>query len=229
MMGWLGLAAVLRLFPARVFVSVLGKRLAVASGVSSARSLAGTSAASLARSLAVVLSSGSHLGSVDPLSSQRSSCHHAGASRALVPTLLMVSELLGSRVAAMEALGELPRQGFLPGSRRPPRQGSCRGKPILLLGLLAPLSWRCSGSLVLRFPSSAVLGVPTCVALTAHAQVRGTNESPYICTPTGAPRPGPYISATRCWARPRTVRGQWGWILFTEVTPPVVALPHDLR
>ena len=49
------------------------------------------------------------------LSSQRSACHHGGASRALVPTWLMVLETVGSRVAHSAGVGE------------PPRQGSCRG------------------------------------------------------------------------------------------------------
>ena len=49
---------------------------------------------------------------------------------------------------------------------------------------------------------------------------------PSFCTPTGAPGPGPHISATRCWARPRMVRGQ-ARRSFAEVTFLSAALPHD--
>ena len=39
---------------------------------------------------------------------------------------------------------------------------------------------------------------------------------PSFCTPTGAPGPGPHISATRCWARPKN--GAWaGGAVFTAV------------
>ena len=116
----------------RGLVSALGKSLAGALRVSSVRRLAGASWASSARSLAVVLSSGPHPGFVGSLSSQRSACLHAGASRALVPTLSMVSELSGSRVTAMLALGELPPARLLPGLCRPPWQGSCQGKAHLV-------------------------------------------------------------------------------------------------
>ena len=74
-------------------------------------------------SLVVVLSSGSHLGLIGSVSSQRSACHHAGASRALVPMLSMVSELLGSRVAALLVLGKLPRQGSCRGYAGRPGKG----------------------------------------------------------------------------------------------------------
>ena len=89
------------------------------------RSLARASWASSARSLTVVLFSGSYLGLAGPLSSQRSACHHGGASRALVPMWLMVSELSGSRVAAPLVLGKLPRQGSCRGSLTLPLCSSC--------------------------------------------------------------------------------------------------------
>ena len=87
----------------------------------------------LGRGLAGALSSGSYLGLAGLWSSQRSACHHARASRALVPMLSMVSELSGSRVAVLLVLGNLPRQGSCRGSVGRPEQGSCRGKPILSL------------------------------------------------------------------------------------------------
>ena len=37
---------------------------------------------------------------------------------------------------------------------------------------------------------------------------------PSFCTPTGAPGPGPHISATHCLARPKTVRGREGRFLL---------------
>ena len=99
----------------RGLVISLGKSLAGDMRVFSARSLVGASGASSARGLAIVLSSGHRL--VLWASGFHKDLHanYAGASRALIPMLSMVSVPLGSRVATMLVLGELPRQG------------SCRG------------------------------------------------------------------------------------------------------
>ena len=84
---------------------------------------------------------------VCPWSLQRSACHHAGASRALVPMLSMVSELLGSRVAALLVLGKLPRQGSCRGCGGRPGKGLAGGVHLTPL-LFVFLAWRCSGRLV---------------------------------------------------------------------------------
>ena len=105
------------------------------------RSFARASWASSARSLAVALSSGSYLGLVGPLSSQRSACHHGGASRALVLMWLMVSELSGPRVATPLVLGKLPRQGSCRGREGRPGKGLAGGVHLaLLLFMLLVLS-----------------------------------------------------------------------------------------
>ena len=52
----------------------------------------------------------------------------------------------------LAGVGQVAPVRFLPGLRRLPRQGSCRGKAHLVPSLLAPLSWRCSGSLVSLLP-----------------------------------------------------------------------------
>ena len=92
----------------------------------------------------------------------------------------MVSELSGSRVAAMLALGELPRQRSCWGCVGRPGKGLAGGKPILLFDLLAPLSWRCSGSLVFLLSSFALLSVVAGAALTARAQVKGHKREPLL-------------------------------------------------
>ena len=51
---------------------------------------------------------------------------------------------------------------------------------------------------------------------------------PSFCTPTGAPRPGSHISATRCWARPKN-GARAGGADFTAVTVPSATLPRDPR
>ena len=193
-MGRQGLSAVLRISRQGScwgLVSALGESLAGALRVSSARSLAGASWASSARSLTVVLPSGSHLGFVGLLSTQRSACHHAGASRALVPTLSMVSELSGSRVTAMLALGELPQQDSCRGCVGRPGKGLAGGKPILLFDLLAPLPWRCYDNLALLLPSSALLSVVAGVALTACAQVKGYKREPLLLCAERSPKAWP--------------------------------------
>ena len=146
--------------------------------------------------------------------SRRSACHHGGASRALVLMWLMVLEPLGSRVARSAGVRQVAPARLLPGLRRLPRQGSCRGSlPRPLAFCVSSLGVALIG-LRLWLPSSALLSVAVGAALPARAQVKGyKRESPYFCTPTGAPGLGPHISAPCCWARPRTVRGQVGRIL----------------
>ena len=130
-----------------------------------------------------------------------------------------------------------PRQGPCRGSRGFPRQGSCRGPGKgLVVALRSPRQGSCRGGV--RFVPFALCGLGLGVVLLllsfgltlAHlpclAQCGGARGSdcpctvigvqkvyPSFCTPTGAPGPGPHISATRCWARPKTVRGQVGRIL----------------
>ena len=96
-------------------------------------------------------SSNSHLNLECSWSSQRSACHHGGASRALVPMWVMASELLGSRVAALLALGKLPRQGSCRGCGGLPGKGLVGGVHLTLL-LFVFLAWRCSGRLVPLLP-----------------------------------------------------------------------------
>ena len=85
-----------------------------------------------------------------------------------------------SRVAVILVLGELPRQDSCPGCIGHSGKGLARGKPILLLDLLVPLSWRCSGSLVFLLPSSALLSVAAGATLTARAQVKGYKREPLL-------------------------------------------------
>ena len=75
---------------------------------------------------------------VCPCSSQRYACPHAGASRALVSMLSMVSELSGSRVAVLLVLRKLPRQGSCRGLVGVPGKGLAGG----LVGILRKdLAW----------------------------------------------------------------------------------------
>ena len=96
--------------------------------------------------------------------------------------LLLVSVLLGSRVAAMLALGELLRQGSCRGCGGCPSQGLARGVHLALLLFvslfLALLCLSCafgccSGILVLLLPPLALLSVAAGAALTTRAQVEG--------------------------------------------------------
>ena len=80
----------------------------------------------------------------------------------------------------MLALGVLPRQDSCRGCVGRPDKGLAGGKPILLLDLLAPLSWRCCGSLVFLLPSSALLSVAAGATLTARAQVKGYKREPLL-------------------------------------------------
>ena len=138
-----GLAGALRAASARVLPGPLGIF---------GRSLAGASWASSAWSLAVVLSSGSYLGLAGPLSSQRSACHHGGASRALVPVCLMAWELLDSRVAAPLVLGKFPWQGSCRGREGRPGKDHAGGVSPRPSALHASGLEHGSGSLVSLLP-----------------------------------------------------------------------------
>ena len=98
-------------------------------------------------------------------------------------------------------------KGLAGAARTVSRQGSCRGSPLRPLCSSWSWPWRCSSSLELRsYPDSPPL--PCLVwwyprlRLPVHSY-RGTKSVPLFCTPTGAPGPGPHISATCCWARPK--------------------------
>src|SRR5215216_670071 len=70
-----------------------------------------------------------------------------GASRVLVPMWLRALELSGSRVAALLALGKLPRQGSCQGCGGCPGKGLAGGVYLALLPFVFPAR-RCSGRLV---------------------------------------------------------------------------------
>ena len=97
-------------------------------------------------------------------------------------------ELLGSRVARSAGAGQVAPVRLLPGMRRPPQQGSCRGKLLRPSASLCSSPWRCLivlcwASASLRLPSFVLL----CVAATRGSDcpcTRGQKESPYFCTPT---------------------------------------------
>src|SRR5215216_619547 len=128
-----------------------------------------------------------------------------GASRALVPMWLRVSELSGSRVAAVLALGKLPRQGSCRGCGGRPGKGLAGGVHLALL-LFVFLDWRCSG----RLASSLLLPRQAWPGAWGHNCPRtskGVQIGPYPSTPTAAPGPGPHMGAGCYGARPRTVSG----------------------
>ena len=101
------------------------------------------------------------------------------------------------------------------------RQGSCRGVrfvPFALCGLGL-------GVVLLLLSFGLTLAHLPCLAQCGGARgsdcpciVIGVQKVyPSFCTPTGAPGPGPHISATRCWARPKnSVRA--GGAVFTAVS-----------
>ena len=123
----------------RGLVSALSKRLAGASGVSFGKEPCWGLVGILGKEPRGCLVFWSSSGLV---------CHHAGTSRALVPTLSMVLELSGSRVDAMLALGELPRQGSCRGCVGRPGKGLA-GEAHLVASSSAPLVgallwWSCT-------------------------------------------------------------------------------------
>ena len=84
-------------------------------------------------------------------SSQRSACHHGGASRALVPMWLRALELSSSRVVALLALGKLPRQGSCRGCGGHPSKGLAGGVLLAPLLFVFP-AWPWSGRHVPLLP-----------------------------------------------------------------------------
>ena len=130
---------------------------------------------------------------------------------------LMALELSDSTVAVLLVLSKLPRQGSCGGCGGCPGKGLAGGVYLALLlfvSLVLVLPCLSCASVSLRLPSSALLSVAAGAALTARAQVDGYKKGPYFCTLTGTPGPGPHISATRCWAGPRTMRGHVGGVLL---------------
>ena len=101
------------------------------------------------------------------------------------------------------------------------RQVSCRGSPLSPFCSSWSWPWRRPSSLELRsYPGSPPLPclVWWCpwLRLLVHSY-RGTKSVPLFFTPTGAPGPGPHISAMRCWARPKN-GARAGGAVFTAVS-----------
>ena len=119
-------------------------------------------------------------------------------------------------------------KGLAGAARTVSRQGSCRGsslRPFCLrgLGLGVVLVLLSFGLTLAHLPCLAWCGGirgSDCPCTVIGVQKVYSS----FCTPTGAPGPGPHISATRSWARPRTVRGQAGRI-FTAVNSLVRCAP----
>ena len=104
--------------------------------LSPARTLPGVLWASSARTLSRIVAFQSTSDLEYSLSSQRSACHHRGASRALSQRVCLAS--VGSKVARSAGGGELPRQGSRRGRWGYPGKGPCRGNllcPSDLCGL----------------------------------------------------------------------------------------------
>ena len=109
--------------------------------------------------------------------------HARGASRALVPTQLLGSEPVGSRVARSAGVGQVAPARLLPGLRGAasarilPRESTSPSFPPALLVLASP--WLSCASASLWLPSSALLSV---------AAARGS-DCP--CTSKGVKRRAP--------------------------------------
>ena len=122
----------------------------------------------------------------------------------MVSTLSMVSELSGSRVAALLVLGKSPRQGSCRGHVGRPSKGVAEGSPS------CPFAHHASGL------STALAVTYLCFfCLAKHGRRRGYDcpctskrgtERPLLVYTDRSPGPGPHISAKRCRAKPRTVR-----------------------
>ena len=167
------------------------------------------------------------------LSSQRSACHHGGASRAIVPTRLAALEELGLKGGApcWRRVG-CPGKGLVGAAEAAPGKvpagGTCFASLLpCVLGLGVALAILGFGFTLVHLHCSAWCGRgrgSDCPCTGKGVQ----KERPYFSTPTGAPGPGPHISATHCWARPRTVRGQAGrflpWYLSVRYASPRPAL-----
>src|SRR3954463_445623 len=113
-----------------------------------------------------------------------------------------------SRVTRSVGVGRAATARVLPDLQKPPPGKDLAGGPasppllfmVLVLAsfcssLASALPWfylpcraRCGGARGSDCPCT-VIGVQKC--------------TPPFCTPTGAPGPGPHISAMRCWARPK--------------------------
>ena len=93
---------------------------------------------------------------------------------------LVELEPVGSRVARSVSIGEVAPARLLPGPRRPPRQGPCRGSPPRPLALCVSGLGVALVVLRLWLPSSALLSVAAGAALTARAQVKGSKGEPLL-------------------------------------------------
>ena len=123
-------------------------------------------------------------------------------------------------------------KGLAGAARTVSRQGSCRGSP------LRPL---CSsglglGVVLVLLSFGLTLAHLPCLAWCGGARgsdcpctvIRVQKVYPSFCTTTRAPRPGPHISATRCWARPKN-GARAGGAVFTAVRFFACCASHDSR
>ena len=111
-------------------------------------------------------------------------------------------------------------KGLAGAARTISRQGSFRGSPLRPLCSSWSWPWRRSSSLELRsYPGSPPLPclVWWCprLRLPVHSY-RGTKSVPLFLYTDRSPGPGPHISATRCWARPKN-GARAGGAVFTAV------------
>ena len=145
---------------------------------------------------------------------------------------LVELEPVGSRVARSVSIGQVAPARLLPGPRRLPRQGPCRGSPPRPLALWYLWSWRCLGHLVLRLlsgsPPLPCLVWPWRAAPTARAQVKGYKDVPLLLYTDRSPRAWATHKRSMLLGQPqngaRAVRAD-----FTAATVPFAALLHDSR
>src|SRR3954469_22071605 len=136
-----------------------------------------------------------------------------------------------SRVTRSVGVGRAATARVLPGLLKPPPgkdlAGGVRFVPFALCGLGL-------GVVLLLLSSGLTLAYLPCRAWCGGARgsdcpctVIGVQKAyPPFCTPTGAPGPGPHISATCCWARPKN--GAWaGGADFTAVSFFARCASHD--
>ena len=123
------------------------------------------------------------------MSSQRSACHHRGASRALAPRDVGDRGLKGGLLCWCGA--SCPGKGLAGAAEAVPGKGLAGGACFALLSFVF-WSWRCLGCLVLRLlsgsPPLPCLVWLRRVALTAHAQVKGYKGVPLLLYTDRSPR-----------------------------------------
>src|SRR3954468_596596 len=138
-----------------------------------------------------------------------------------------------SRVTRSVGVGRAATARVLPGLLKPPPgkdlAGGVRFLPFALCGLGL-------GVVLLLSSFGLTLAHLPCLAQCGGARgsdcpctVIGVQKVyPSFCTPTGAPGPGPHISATCCWARPKN--SAWaGGAVFTIVRFFACCASHDSR